>query len=187
MGISNFENQNKEQIIIQLRKEMNNLQNLIRKYINDSYCKTTLDDLKKEIINYIEEAFQKKILDIEKLLNSKVTNTISKEENQYELNNRSKQKEVIYPKKDVIIKYDYFIRKDIQMKNLVIATDFEENKYSNYINDDKIENKSIAYFLVANLSRLAFNESNKFLELVYQEYNNEKKKKLTIKQLQFLP
>ena len=72
------------------------------------------------------------------------------------------------------------------MKNLVIATDFEENKYSNYINDDKIENKSIAYFLVANLSRLAFNESNKFLELVYQEYNNEKKKKLTIKQLQFL-
>lgn len=83
MGISNFENQNKEQIIIQLRKEMNNLQNLIRKYINDSYCKTTLDDLKKEIINYIEEAFQKKILDIEKLLNSKVTNTISKEENQY--------------------------------------------------------------------------------------------------------
>ena len=78
------------------------------------------------------------------------------------------------------MKFDFFTPKDIQNKNLDITRDFE-NYYSNFINDcDDEENETIAIFLkhIANLSRISYNESIKFLDFLYKEYEDSKKNKV---------
>ena len=175
MGNSNSENLNKEQILSQLKYELHNLQCLIKNYISHN-------EEKNSILNYIDKAFQKSIHDFErKLLNLKTfnINSINTEESQNENFNGSKQIKNNSLEIDEIKKYDYFIRKDIQIENLAITRDFEENKYINYCRDDEeIENESIAHFLyeIANISRLALNESNKFLEILYNKYDEKKQR-----------
>jgi hypothetical protein len=178
MGIIDSETINKEQIILQLKRELNDLQQIIKNYISDAYNKKQKIEY---IIYYIDTAFQKKIFDIDKILNSKKINinSINIEESQNEIYNKNMQIKNSFLEKDEIKKYDYFVRKDIQIKNLDITRDFEENIYSDYINDKDVnENESIAYFLydIANISRLALNESNKFLEALYHKYKEKNKK-----------
>jgi hypothetical protein len=178
MGIIDSETINKEKIILQLKRELNDLQQIIKNYISDAYNKKQKIEY---IIYYIDTAFQKKIFDIDKILNSKKINinSINIEESQNEIYNKNMQIKNSFLEKDEIKKYDYFVRKDIQIKNLDITRDFEENIYSDYINDKDVnENESIAYFLydIANISRLALNESNKFLEALYHKYKEKNKK-----------
>ena len=179
MGNSNSENLYKEQIISLLKTEINNLSRSIKKYLSNR----VINDYKKEILNYIDSEFKKKIIDIENILNQK---NINLNEKQDKINIEHKKIEDISPEKDEIKKdvkkyeikkYDCFERKDIQNKNLAITRDFE-SRYSDYINDeDHIENQSIADFLleIAYISRLSLKESNKYLQLLYQKYNEENK------------
>lgn len=173
MGNSNSENQYKEQIIKQLKNQINNLKNSIKNYI------TEYIPYRNEIINKIDLAFKNTIIDIENIINSKTI--IKSNENKDRINFKNEeieQIEDITHKNNEIKKYNYFDRKDIQLKNLAITRDFE-NRCSDYIVDeDKIENNSIALFLldIAKLSRLSLNKSNEFLKFLYCKYKEENKK-----------
>jgi len=74
-----------------------------------------------------------------------------------------------------------FTSKNIQDYYSKIIDNYKE--YSvNYIDDNEPENKEIGEFLekVANISRKSYNDSNKFLELLYNEFKNIRNNNETI-------
>ena len=72
---------------------------------------------------------------------------------------------------------EVFTSEEIQLKNKIITTEFEKISYDYYNDYDENENSSIAEFLieVANISRQAFNDSNKYLKNVYNDFENKQK------------
>ena len=181
MGNSFYENKSQNLIVNQLKKEIFDLQNSIIKYISNYYPKTNLVDYKNDIINQINSAFKKKIMDLDRILNFKFKTDNGLGQNAEKIKEEHQQIKdapLTYQKKNKIKKYDYFDRKDIQEMNLAITREFE-TVWPDYNNDeDEIENKSIAFFLldIANLSRMSVNRSNKFLEHVYSKYKEKMQK-----------
>lgn len=171
-------------------KEINELNNSIVDYIQSTFLKKKFTDTnilnswKNDVLKYIDSAFYKKNKEIEEIIENislkKVNiNKNIKKEQQNNDNIQFKSKDVII-KGNNELKFDFFTPKDIQNKNLDITRDFE-NYYSNFINDcDEEENETIAIFLkhIANLSRISYNESIKFLDFLYKEYEDSKKNKV---------
>ena len=77
--------------------------------------------------------------------------------------------------------YNYFTSKDIQNYYSEII-DFFKRYSINYINDDdEPENKTIEFLeKVANISRKSYNDSNKYLQLLYNKFKNIEKNNETI-------
>ena len=137
-------------------------------------------NLKKKIKNQIESNFKDyKFKEFQDIINWKniVINII--ETNLDEKFQKISQEKII--KSEIVPKIEVFTSEEIQLKNKLITTDFEKISYDYDNDDDVIENSSIAEFLieVANISRNAFNESNKYLKKVYNDFEN-KQKEITI-------
>ena len=82
-------------------------------------------------------------------------------------------------------KLDFFTSKDIQEENKEITRIFQKEAL-NYIDDDEeIENKTIAKFLinVANISRRAYNKSNDLFVNMFKEFSNCSDEEKTISTL----
>ena len=79
-------------------------------------------------------------------------------------------------------KLDIFTSKDIQNKNNEIIRDFMQFS-TNFIKDeDAKENQTLGtkLFLVANISRCAYNDSNQILYQIYKDFEGEKDKDIII-------
>ena len=74
-------------------------------------------------------------------------------------------------------KLNVFTSEEIQKKNKQITTEFEKISYNYDNDDDEIENSTLAEFLqeVANISRIAFNDSNEYIKQSYIKFENEQK------------
>ena len=68
---------------------------------------------------------------------------------------------------------DIFTSKDIQEENKKITKIFQKEALNNYNDDEEIENENIAKFLikVANVSRKAYNNSNKLFINMFKEFS----------------
>lgn len=191
MGIT--ESISKEQILKQLKAEIFDVKFLILKHINDIFARINYQErdvfyyLKKDIVNGIESIFSNKNREIEQNLPLKEKNPMPNKREKTQLkNNCPISDKDSSSEKNEIQNFNFFTSKDIQNKNLEITIDFE-NYYTNFISDtDSLENKTVAEFLlkVANLSRLSYNLSNKFLKNLYKEYKEielkDKKNKIIV-------
>ena len=133
-------------------------------------------NLKKKIKTQIESNFKNyKFKDYPDIINLKnnVINII--ETNLDEKFQKISQEKII--KSEIVPKIEVFTSEEIQSKNKKITTEFEKISYDYYNDDDENENSSIAEFLieVANISRKAFNDSNKYLKNVYNDFENKQK------------
>ena len=142
------------------------------------------DDKSYPFNNQNEKLFDDKSI-LNNNQNKKSTNdNFNKESNQYKEKNRHdtfikfkqsnnqnmNQNEQINQDK----KLDFFTSKDIQEENKEISRIFQKEAL-NYINDDdKIENETIAKFLinVAKVSRRAYNKSNDLFINMFKEFSN---------------
>ena len=148
-----------------------NLQNI--KFIQETFQKTKfnnikdIENLENEILIFFAKNFNLKYKEIRKYLNDIENNIVDKTEND----------EI----QDKIQIFKTFTSKDIQDYYSKIIDNYKT--YSvNYIDDNEPENKTIGEFLekVANISRKSYNDSNKFLELIYNEFKNIKNNNETI-------
>lgn len=177
-----------KEIIINEFKDIINIRYKILNYIDDTYQQTyfknsyDIDKWKSKIQNYINYIFEGKDNEIENILITrgiispeKSKKAVYEKKKQY---NKKKEESYEYLQNDNIIKLDVFTSKDIQNSILSITREFEEFS-TNFINDDDaIENKTLGEFLldIANISRQSYNESNKFLKILYNEFEKTKKK-----------
>ena len=117
----------------------------------------------EEILTYIDKMYQ----EIKNIMNKYIA------EEKTSLNKSKVQK---------CYELDIFTSKDIQDKNNVIIRDFMQFSI-NFIRDEDVkENQTLGtkLFLVANISRNAYNESNKVLSLIYKEFEKKKNKDIII-------
>ena len=142
-----------------------NIQNI--KFIQETYekkvFKSTRDvkNWQNEILRFITENFNIKYREIENYLKDIEANIVDKTENDKIQHN--------------VQSYNVFTSKDIQ-NNYSEIIDYYKRYSVNYIDDDdEPENKTIGEFLekVANISRKSYNDSNKFLELLYNKFKNQ--------------
>jgi len=149
-------------------KILDTLQNLYLQninYIEETYKKTKfeyerdIDIWKNGILTYFSNNFNSKYREIENYLNDFEKDIFNNNENDKQQYN--------------IQSYNVFTSKDIQNYYSEII-DYYKRYSVNYINDDEPENKTIGEFLekVANISRKSYNDSNKFLTLLYKEFKN---------------
>ena len=141
-----------------------NVQNIesIQETFNKKKFETIKDikDWKDEILQFMTENLNLKHAEILKYLNNIEENIVG----------RTKKDEIQHN----IQNYNVFTSKDIQNYYSEII-DYYKRYSVNYINDDdEPENKTIGVFLekVANISRKSYNDSNKFLTLLYKEFKN---------------
>ena len=140
-----------------------NVQNIesIQETYNKKKFETIKDikDWKDEILQFMTENLNLKHAEILKYLNNIEENIVG----------RTKKDEIQHN----IQNYNVFTSKDIQNYYSEII-DYYKRYSVNYINDDEPENKTIGEFLekVANISRKSYNDSNKFLTLLYKEFKN---------------
>jgi len=149
-----------------------NVQNI--ENIQETYKKKNFEtikdikDWKDEILQFMTENLNLKHAEILKYLNNIEANIIGRiEKNEIQHN---------------IQNYNVFTSKDIQNYYSEII-DYHKRHSVNYINDDdEPENKTIGVFLekVANISRKSYNDSNKFLQLLYNKFKNVKSNYETI-------
>ena len=141
-----------------------NVQNI--ESIQETYKKKNFEtikdikDWKDEILQFMTENLNLKHAEILKYLNNIEENIVG----------RTKKDEIQHN----IQNYNVFTSKDIQNYYSEII-DYYKRYSVNYINDDdEPENKTIGVFLekVANISRKSYNDSNKFLTLLYKEFKN---------------
>ena len=163
-----------KEIKIKILNTLNNLKTLNIKYIKETYKETkfrTTKDVENwgnNILKFIHDNFNLIYNEIQKYLNDIETNFVDKTEND----------EI----QDKIQNFNVFTSKDIQNYYSEII-DYFKRYSTNYIDDDdEPENKTLGEFLekVANISRKSYNDSNKFLELLYDKFNNIKYKSETI-------
>ena len=96
----------------------------------------------------------------------KINENSNKKENNIEINNE----------------LNIFTSKEIQEENKEITRNFQNEAY-NYMNgNEKVENENVAIFLqkVAKISRIAYNEGNKILNLMKKRYIDKEGKKIAI-------
>ena len=148
--------------------------NLIKETYKEVYQNTKFKNFKdiekwgNDILQFIVNIFNLKYNDIQKYLNDIEKKFVDKTEND----------EI----QDKIQNFNVFTSKDIQNYYSEII-DYFKRYSTNYIDDDdEPENKTVGEFLekVANISRKSYNDSNKFLELLYDKFNNIKNKSETI-------
>ena len=163
-----------KEIKIKILNNLNNLKTYNIKYIKETYkeakFRTTKDveNWRNNILKFIVDNFNLIYNEIQKYLNDIEINFVDKTEND----------EI----QDKIQNFNVFTSKDIQNYYSEII-DYFKRYSTNYIDDDdEPENKTIGEFLenVANISRKSYNDSNKFLELLYDKFNNIKNKSETI-------
>ena len=131
---------------------------------NNQNKKSTNDNFNKESNQYKEKNRHDTFIKFKQSNNQNV--------NQSEQNNQDK-------------KLDFFTSKDIQEENKEISRTFQKEAL-NYINDDdKIENETIAKFLinVAKVSRRAYNKSNDLFINMFKEFSNCSEKEKAISTL----
>ena len=141
-----------------------NVQNIecIQKTYKKKKFESTKDikDWKDEILQFMTENLNLKHAEILKYLNNieeKLVGRTEKDKISHNIQN-----------------YNFFTSKDIQNDYSEII-DYYKRYSVNYINDnDELENKTIGEFLekVANISRKSYNDSNKFLQLLYNKFKN---------------
>ena len=163
-----------KEIKIQILDTLNNLKTQNIEYIKETYKETKfrtpkdIENWGNRILKFIIENFNLKYNEIQKYLNDIETNFVDKTEKD-EMQNK-------------IQNFNVFTSKDIQNYYSEII-DYFKRYSTNYIDDDdEPENKTVGEFLekVANISRKSYNDSNKFLELLYDKFNNIKNKSETI-------
>ena len=162
-----------KEIKIQILDTLNNLKTQNIEYIKETYKETKfrtpkdIENWGNRILKFIIENFNLKYNEIQKYLNDIETNFVDKTEKD-EMQNK-------------IQNFNVFTSKDIQNYYSEII-DYFKRYSTNYIDDDdEPENKTVGEFLekVANISRKSYNDSNKFLELLYDKFNNIKNKRIT--------
>jgi len=155
-----------KEIKIKILDTLNNLKTHNIKYIKETYkeakFRTTKDveNWRNNILKFIVDNFNLIYNEIQKYLNDIETNFADKTEND----------EI----QDKIQNFNVFTSKDIQNYYSEII-DYFKRYSTNYIDDDdEPENKTLGEFLekVANISRKSYNDSNKFLTLLYKEFKN---------------
>ena len=163
-----------KEIKINILDTLKNLKEQNIKYIKETYKETKFRIVKdienwgNRILKFIIENFNLKYNEIQKYLNDIETNFVDKTEKD-EMQNK-------------IQNFNVFTSKDIQNYYSEII-DYFKRYSTNYIDDDdEPENKTVGEFLekVANIFRKSYNDSNKFLELLYDKFNNIKNKSETI-------
>lgn len=143
-----------------------------KKDLNKEYKNKT--DLNEDY--YLENDYQNKI--ILKNNYSNEMNLNNDVQNKIKINNNYQNKISLKEQSNINFKidHDFFTSKDIEINYTKIINDFTE--YSGNLNndEDELENQTLGLFLkeIANISRLSFNESNKFLKLMYNEYEKLK-------------
>ena len=150
-------------------KILDTLQNLYREninYIEETYKKTKfeyesdIDIWKNGILTYFNNIFNSKYREIQNYLNDiekDIFNINENDDQQYKIQSNN-----VFTSKDIQNDYSEII-------------DYYKRYSVNYINDDdELENKTIGEFLekVANISRKSYNDSNKFLQLLYNKFKN---------------
>ena len=193
MGINESLNTKKTNLLVKI-KEIIDLKDVVKKYINDSYStnyyyfseKSNLKKLLNNIQNYIDYVYQGRYEEIARMLNeeekyqSYVQNKPKYEEKQKK-NTYVKEPKEHFPTA-VVEKYDIFTSKDIQIKNKEITRDFVSFS-TNFINDDDpVENQTLGKKLIdiANISRKSHYDSNKLLFQLYKEFEKRKEKDIII-------
>lgn len=156
--------------------------NKIIYYIDDSFNKLGYQNIpsiynwKNNIIYYINYIFDGKDRNIENILtNMGVYSKIPSKEN-LKQEEKKEVNELLLKEKNS--KLEVITARDIQNKLFDITREFEKISV-NFINDDDdLENKTLGEYLldIANISRYSYNESNKFLNILFQEFEKSKKK-----------
>lgn len=156
--------------------------NKIIYYIDDSFNKLGYQNIpsiynwKNNIIYYINYIFDGKDKSIENILtNMGVYSKIPSKEN-LKQEEKKEVNELLLKEKNS--KLEVITARDIQNKLFDITREFEKISV-NFINDDDdLENKTLGEYLldIANISRCSYNESNKLLNILFQEFEKSKKK-----------
>ena len=173
MGNNHYDSSKKEKIINDLKIKIKNsiISNFERIANRDTI---DLIQLKNNLLNSIYSILECQNKNIEYLLTNQKDSEISFNEN---MNRPTNIKKPLYLKRDV------FLSKDIEEKNCEITREFEKFAYDNFIIEkETIENEKLGHYLldIANISRIAYNNSNEFLHLIYEEYQKSNENDIKI-------
>ena len=171
MGNNLYDSSKKEKIINDLKNKIKEsiISNFDRKEIRNT---NELKELKYNLLKSIDSILEKQ--NIENLLTNQKHSENSFNENM----NRATT-----IKTPLCVKREVFLSKDIQEKNCEITIEFQKFALNNFIcENETIENEELGHYLldIANISRIAYNNSNIFLHLMYEEYQKSNKNDIKI-------
>ena len=195
MGNNDSFNNKKTSLLAKI-KQIIDLKEDTKKYIADSYNKnyyffydtTKLKNWVQNIMYYIDNIYKGKYEEIVMFINEEEKNQT---DTSYKYKNEEKQKNIYnynlkgtkeYSSKTTVEKIDIITSKDIQIKNLEITRQFESFSINFIDDEDSIDNKTLGLQLiqVANISRSAYNDSNKLLAQLFNDFEKFKNKEYII-------
>ena len=195
MGNNDSFNNKKTSLLAKI-KQIIDLKEDTKKYIADSYNKncyyfydtTKLKNWVQNIMYYIDNIYKGKYEEIVMFINEEEKNQT---DTSYKYKNEEKQKNIYnynlkgtkeYSSKTTVEKTDIITSKDIQIKNLEITRQFESFSINFIDDEDSIDNKTLGLQLiqVANISRSAYNDSNKLLAQLFNDFEKFKNKEYII-------